>query len=200
MTYVIGVSKVMDKSVIDLMSDGYCLGILILVRLSLLFGEMFMWHSSIMSLCHFVICTLCANCVLSSAHCVQIVCVLLVNVSVCQCHFLSCQYVVWPLHAMSLCPMSYGHCHAMANQLWVVFMCELILDWCCGQVIFVFMQPIWGCLHIFGQCVVRVVLFFRLKMSTLVCEVMKVYVVKMSPVKLGLYVQCEGYLLHLWWF
>ena len=42
MTYVIGVSKVMDKSVIDLMSDGYCLGILILVRSSLLFGEMFM--------------------------------------------------------------------------------------------------------------------------------------------------------------
>ena len=42
MTYVIGVSKVMDESVIDLMSDRYCFGILILVRSSLLFGEMFM--------------------------------------------------------------------------------------------------------------------------------------------------------------
>ena len=129
MTYVIGVSKVMDKSVIDLMSDGYCLGSLILVRSSLLFGEMFMWHSSIMSLCHFVICTLCANCVLLSTHCVQIVCVLLVNVSVCQCYYLSCQYVVWPLHAMPLCPMSY----VMSNVIWPLS--------CYGQLIV-------GCLHV----------------------------------------------------
>ena len=34
--------KVMAKSVNDLMSDGSCLSFLILVRSSLLFGEMFM--------------------------------------------------------------------------------------------------------------------------------------------------------------
>ena len=85
---------------------------------------------AIQSLCHYVI--------MSSAHCVQIVCVICTLCANCVCHlhivcklcvsFLSmlvivsvifvmsiCQYVVWPLHAMSSCPISYGHCHAMVN-------------------------------------------------------------------------------------
>ena len=135
------------------MFDRSCLSILILVKSSLLCGHLCMWHSVIMSLCHHVICTLCANCVLSSY----------VNVSFCQCHYVNMLYGhCMPCHYVQchmLCPMLYGHCHAMANWLWVVFMCELILVWCCGQVIFVFMQPIRGRLHIADQCVVWVVLF-----------------------------------------
>ena len=73
-----------------------------------------------MSLCHYVICTLCANCVchlhivcklcVSSAHCVQIVCVLLVNVSDCQCHFCHVN--------MSICCLAIA-CHViMSNIIW----------------------------------------------------------------------------------
>ena len=85
----------------------------------------------IQSLCHYVIMSsahcvqivcchlhiVCKLCV-SSAHCVQIVCVLLVNVSVCQCHFLSCLYVNMLYgHCM---PCHYVQCHMVIVMLWSI--------------------------------------------------------------------------------
>ena len=134
-------------------------------------------HYVNMSLCHLhIVCKLCV----SSAHCVQIVCVLLVNVSVCQCHF--CHVNMLYGHCM---PCHYVQCHMVIVMLWSIscglfswesqnwsgvvvrsssFLCNLI------EVVFTF----------FGQCVVWVVFIFRLIMSTLVYEVMKVYLVRMS--------------------
>ena len=137
-------------------------------------------HYVNMSLCHLH--TVCKLCV-SSAHCVQIVCVLLVKVSVCQCHF---RHV-----CMSICCMAIA-CHViMSNVIWSLscyghlvvgcshdrvkkwfgvvvrsssFLCNLF------EVVFMFLV----------KCVVWVVFIFRLIMSTLVYEVMKVYLVKMS--------------------
>ena len=126
-----------------------------------------------------VICTLCANCVC------HFMSMSFLSVSFLSVSFLSCQcqYVVWPLHAMPLCPMSY----VMSNVIWPLS--------CYGQLIV-------GCLHVWvntglvlwsghlrfyatysrssshcwSMCCLGC-LIFRLKMSTLVCEVMKVYLV-----------------------
>ena len=79
------------------MFDRSCLSILILVKSSLLCGHLCMWHSVIMSLCHHVICTLCANCVCPS----------------CQCHCLSVS-----LFVMSICCIAIA-CHViMSNVIW----------------------------------------------------------------------------------
>ena len=78
-------------------------------------------HYVNMSLCHLH--TVCKLCV-SSAHCVQIVCVLLVKVSVCQCHF---RHV-----CMSICCMAIA-CHViMSNVIWSLS--------CYGQLVV-------GCFH-----------------------------------------------------
>ena len=144
-------------------------------------------HYVTMSCCHLhivcklcvVICTLCANCL---CH-LHIVCKLCVS-------FLSISVFVSVIFVMSICCMAIA-CHViMSNVIWPLS--------CYGQLVV-------GCFHervktglvlwsghlrfyatylrlpsLFGQCVGWVVFIFRLRMSTLVCEVMKVYLVRMS--------------------
>ena len=156
-------------------------------------------HYVTMSCCHLhIVCKL----FVSSAHCVQIVCVLLVNISVCQCHF--CHVNMLYGHCM---PCHYVQCHMFIVMLWSIscglfswesqnwsgvvvrsssFLCNLF------EVAFTFWSMCGlGCLHFSSENVNSCVWGY---------ESLSSQNVKMSPVKLGLYVQCEGYKLHLWWF
>ena len=136
----------------------------------------------IQPLCHYVI--------MSSAHCMQIVCCHLHIVCKLCVSFLSISVFVSVIFVMSICCMAIA-CHVIMSNV----ICSLS---CYGQLVV-------GCFHesvntglvlwsghlrfyatylrlpsLFGQCVGWVVFIFRLRMSTLVCEVMKVYLVRMS--------------------
>ena len=156
-------------------------------------------HYVNMSLCHLhIVCKLCV----SSAHCVQIVCVLLVNVSVCQCHF--CHVNMLYGHCM---PCHYVQCHMAIVMLWPIncglssYVSQTGLVLWSGHLRFYatylrLSSHCWsmcglGCLHFSSENVNSCVWGY---------ESLSSQNVKMSPVKLGLYVQCEGYLLHLWRF